>query len=128
MSYRLSNEVPKTGPTRQAVEEQIRTAIQSVHRPLGYTIEAPEADESINWFKRLLVPVLLLLYAVLAVTFESLTLPLLVLLSLPLTVLGATWGFTTRSRRREAHPSRVVRRGVVSARRWARPSVGLRLS
>ena len=38
-----------------------------------------------------LVPILLLLYAVLAITFESLTMPLLVLVSVPLTILGATW-------------------------------------
>ncbi|MHC4165278.1 MAG: efflux RND transporter permease subunit, partial [Planctomycetota bacterium] len=91
VAYRLSDDVPRTGPTRQAVDEQIAEAIQAIHRPSGFTLETPEAEESFNWFKRILLPVLLLLYAVLAVTFESLTLPLLVLLALPLTVLGATW-------------------------------------
>ena len=62
-----------------------------MHRPAGYTIETPDPDESFSWFKKILVPVVLLLFAVLALTFESLTLPLLVLVSLPLTVLGATW-------------------------------------
>ena len=89
--YRLGADAPETGPARKALDEQIRTAIQQVHRPSGYTLETPKADATFNWFKRILVPVLLLLYAVLAVTFESLTLPLLVLAALPLTVLGATW-------------------------------------
>jgi len=91
VSYRLSEDVPTGGPTRLALEEQIRTAVQGVHRPLGYTIENPEPDASYSWFRKLLVPVVLLLFAVLAVTFESLTMPLLVLMSLPLTLLGATW-------------------------------------
>jgi len=89
--YRLGEAAPKTGPARRELDAQIRAAIQQVRRPHGYTLEAPEAEEGFSWFKRILLPVLLLLFAVLAVTFESLTLPLLVLLALPLTVLGATW-------------------------------------
>ena len=91
VDYRLSSDAPKTGPSRKALDDEMRRAIQSVHRPAGYSIEAPEAEEKFDWFKRLLLPVLLLLYAVLAITFESMTLPLLVLVALPLTVLGATW-------------------------------------
>ena len=91
VTYRLSEDVPTGGPARLALEDQIRAAVQGVHRPVGYTIENPEPDASYNWFRNLLVPVVLLLFAVLAVTFESLTMPLLVLLSLPLTLLGATW-------------------------------------
>ena len=90
--YQLGPSAPQTGPAREALDEQIRAAIQQVHRPAGYTLEAPRGrGQSCSWFKKILVPVLLLLFAVLAVTFESLTLPLLVLLALPLTVLGATW-------------------------------------
>jgi multidrug efflux pump subunit AcrB/ABC-type multidrug transport system ATPase subunit len=91
ISYRLSDDAPTTGPARQALDDQIETAIQNVHRPPGYTIETPDPDETFNWFKKILVPVVLLLFAVLALTFESLTLPVLVLLALPLTMLGATW-------------------------------------
>jgi multidrug efflux pump subunit AcrB/ABC-type multidrug transport system ATPase subunit len=92
VAYTFGSEAPSTGPARRALENQVRDSIQDVHRPAGYTVETPEQDEAFDWFRRILIPVLLLLYAVLAVTFESLTLPLLVLVSLPLTVLGATWG------------------------------------
>jgi len=91
VTYRLSQEAPKTGPLRKALEAQIHSSIRKTHRPPGYTIETPEEGATFSWFKRLLIPIVLLLYAVLAVTFESLTLPLLVLAALPLTVLGATW-------------------------------------
>ncbi len=89
--YRFGREAPETGPARLALEKQIREAIQEVRRPAGYTIETPDAADSFSWFKKILLPVLLLLFVILAITFESLTMPILVLIALPLTVLGATW-------------------------------------
>jgi len=89
--YMFGPAAPTSGPAREELERQVRTAFQEVHRPAGYTIETPTDDESFSWFRAILLPVLLLLFAVLAVTFESPTMPLLVLLSLPLTVFGATW-------------------------------------
>ena len=89
--YRLSRDVPDTGPSRVAVEDQIAAAVQAVPRPRGFTIETPGQTEGTSWFRRILVPVVALVFLVLAITFESLTLPVLVLLALPLTVLGATW-------------------------------------
>ena len=89
--YRLSSDVPGTGPNRVAVEDQIAAAVRSVPRPRGFTIETPAQTEGTSWFRRIIVPVVALVFLVLAITFESLTLPVLVLLALPLTVLGATW-------------------------------------
>jgi len=91
VTHRLSEDAPATGPARQALEAQIRQAIQQVYRPPGYIIDTAAAEDSFDWFKRVLIPVVLLLFAVLAFAFESLTLPLLVLTALPLTLLGATW-------------------------------------
>jgi HAE1 family hydrophobic/amphiphilic exporter-1 len=91
VTYQLGAEAPRTGPARQQLERQIQSAIQQVHRPTGYTVETPSEEQEFSWFKTVLAPVVLLLFAVLAVTFESLTLPLLVLAALPLTVLGAVW-------------------------------------
>ena len=89
--YRLSRDVPDTGPGRLAVEDQIAAAVRSVPRPRGFTVETPGAEQATSWLRRIIVPVVLLLFLVLAITFESLTLPVLVLLSLPLMLLGATW-------------------------------------
>ncbi|MDH3593197.1 MAG: efflux RND transporter permease subunit, partial [Planctomycetota bacterium] len=91
VSWRFGSKAPQTGPGRESLEREVRTALRDAHRPAGYTIEVPPPDQNTRWFKRILVPVLLLLFAVMAITFESLTLPLLVLVSLPLTMLGATW-------------------------------------
>jgi ABC-type multidrug transport system ATPase subunit len=89
--YRLAGSAPSSGPARRSLDDRIQTGVREVHRPTGYTIEARGIDESTSWFKKALVPMLLLLFAVLAITFESLTLPVLVLVAVPLTVLGATW-------------------------------------
>jgi multidrug efflux pump subunit AcrB/ABC-type multidrug transport system ATPase subunit len=91
ISYSLSDSAPETGPERVRLEEGIKTAVREAYRPPGYTVEAVGAEESTNWFRLLFVPILLLLYAVLAIAFESLTMPILVLVSVPLTVLGAVW-------------------------------------
>ena len=89
--YRLDDEVPSTGPGRLAIEEQIAEAVRSVPRPTGYALETVEDDQTASLASQVIVPVVLLLFLVLAMTFESLILPALVLIALPLTLLGATW-------------------------------------
>jgi multidrug efflux pump subunit AcrB/ABC-type multidrug transport system ATPase subunit len=89
--YRLSGDVPQTGPSRIAIEERIQEAVRAIPRPRGYAMETVEADETTSWFNQVLLPIVLLLFLVLAITFESLTMPVLVLIALPLTLLGATW-------------------------------------
>jgi multidrug efflux pump subunit AcrB/ABC-type multidrug transport system ATPase subunit len=89
--YELARDVPESGQGRLVVEEQIAAAVQAVPRPDGFTVETPAEEASTSWFRRVLLPVVGLLFLVLAMTFESLTLPALVLFALPLTVLGATW-------------------------------------
>ena len=91
LSYSFAADAPETGPERLRLDEAVEEIVRSAYRPPGYTIEAAGAEESTDWFRLLLIPILLLLYAVLAITFESLTMPLLVLLAVPLTILGATW-------------------------------------
>ena len=62
---KLLEEMGRPSPALQAVERRIEEAIQQVHRPPGYTIETPDPDASFSWFKKILVPVVLLLFALL---------------------------------------------------------------
>lgn len=89
--YLFDTSAPSSGNARAALESRVVEAVRGVHRPSGYTIETPSADESTKWFRTAVVPALLLLFAVLAVTFESLTMPILVLLAIPLTLIGGAW-------------------------------------
>ncbi len=84
-------DAPASGEARQALERRVRDAVRGVHLPPGYALDTGEAEATTNWFRKVLVPVVLLLYAVLAITFESLTLPILVLVAAPLTLVGAVW-------------------------------------
>ncbi|MFN7966381.1 MAG: efflux RND transporter permease subunit [Acidobacteriota bacterium] len=92
VSYRFSGSAPSTGPARVALEERIKQELRAVERPAGYAVEPPSNDTSTSLIKKLLVPIVLLLFAVLAITFESLVMPVVVLLALPLTIIGATTG------------------------------------
>ena len=89
--YRLSGSLPDSGAGREAIEEQVAETVRAVPRPRGFTVEVQSDEAQTSWLQRVLVPVVLLLFLVLALTFESLTLPMLVLLAVPLTVIGASW-------------------------------------
>ena len=91
VNYRLTSSAPTSGTALASVLEQIQDMVLEVPRPPEYVIETPDDDEDINAMARILLPALLFLFLVLAMTFESLTLPVLVLLSLPLTMLGSGW-------------------------------------
>lgn len=91
VAYRLSEIAPKTGPERKALEKQIENHMNNTYMPEGYTIELIGSVDSTDWFKLVFIPILLLLYALLAISFESLTLPILILITVPLTIFGSVW-------------------------------------
>ena len=96
--YRLTSDVPNSGPNREGIEEQIQDIIRQVPRPAGYTLETPEPNENVSIAGKLLLPILCFLLLVLMITFESITLPFLVLLALPLTAFGALWALVFTGR------------------------------
>lgn len=89
--YLMSSSAPQSGPSRAGLEKEITAAIRKAEIPAGYTMDVGQGGKGTNWFRKALLPILGLLFAVLAVTFESLTLPVVVLLALPLTVIGGAW-------------------------------------
>ena len=89
--FRLTRNAPTAGPAASTLDAEIATVVHAVPRPPGYTIEIKEDEENQALVSKLLIPMLLLVLLVLAMTFESLTLPVLVVLAWPLAVLGATW-------------------------------------
>lgn len=91
IGYTLSALAPDAGPARLSLEKAIQDGVRNVYRPPGYTVDAVGSGESTGWFTLVFVPIVLLLFAVLAIAFESLTMPILVLVAVPLTALGATW-------------------------------------
>lgn len=91
VNYRLGRSAPDSGEALESVRAQINAMVASVPRPPDVVIETPLQDEDVSAIAKILLPALLFLFLVLAMTFESLSLPVLVLLALPLTMLGSGW-------------------------------------
>ena len=89
--YRFSDQVPETGPNRVAIQEQVDQAIREVPRPEGYTVETTDTEEEVEIGTQIVLLMVALLFLVLAFTFESLLLPVVVILSILLMLLGAVW-------------------------------------
>ena len=89
--YHLDAAAPESGPARDALDERIATAIRSAPRPQGYAVEAVEEEEGVSTLAEYGLWAGLLVLLVLAMAFESLMLPWLVLLADLLAVIGAAW-------------------------------------
>ena len=90
--YRLDASAPESGPARDALDDKISAAIRSAPRPHGYAVEIQEQNETLATGAEYALWAGLLVLLVLAVTFESLTLPWLVLFtSVLLASIGSTW-------------------------------------
>ncbi len=91
--YSLDRSVPESGSGRESIENEIKDFIRSVPRPEGYVIDIPDADEeNVDTGQQLGFAALGLVFLSLAIILESLILPVLVMVAIPLTVLGTLWG------------------------------------
>ena len=73
--YRLDASAPESGSARDALDDKIAAAIRSAPRPHGYAVEIQEENETLATGAEYALWAGLLVLLVLAVTFESLTLP-----------------------------------------------------
>ena len=89
--YRLDGAAPESGPARDALDEEIATVVGSAPKEPSYAVEIQDEDEELSMGIKFGICAILLVYLVLAMTFESLTLPVLVMFSVLLAVIGASW-------------------------------------
>ena len=89
--YGLDRDVPDSGPERVAIEDSINELIRQIPLPAGYVVDTPDEAEQFSWVRKLALPVLGLLFLVLAFTFESLAVPVLIFLTIPLVIVGSLW-------------------------------------
>ncbi|MYF02785.1 MAG: ATP-binding cassette domain-containing protein [Gammaproteobacteria bacterium] len=92
VNYSLDDDVPDSGPERVAIEENVKEFIRQIPLPAGYVVDTPSEGEQFSYAKKLVLPVLGLLFLVLAFTFESLAVPVLIFLAIPLVIVGSLWG------------------------------------
>lgn len=92
VNYSLDDDVPDSGPERVAIEESVKEFIRQIPLPAGYVVDTPSEAEQFSFARKLVLPVLGLLFLVLAFTFESLAVPVLIFLAIPLVIVGSMWG------------------------------------
>ena len=90
--YSLENDVPDSGPDRVQIEKNIEKFIHEIPLPAGFVLDTPSETEQFGYVQKLVLPVLGLLFLVLAFTFESLAVPVLIFLAIPLVLVGSLWG------------------------------------
>ena len=90
--YRYTEDVPSSGAAKESIDAQVKEIVRNVQRPEGYSIEFEDSNqENVSIVSKFFVPILLFLFLILAITFESVILPVVVMLSLVLMAVGAMW-------------------------------------
>ncbi len=78
------------------IQKELRRLIASVELPVGYSIDIGDEFQELNSnlanFGTTLFMAIVLIYIVMAALFESLLLPLSILMSVPLAFIGVYWG------------------------------------
>ena len=82
-----SEELPKD--VLDGYHDQIDDLIANYNLPSGLALEAQRGDDSTNEFKFLILASILLIFMILAASFESLTTPVVLLFSIPLAAIGS---------------------------------------
>ncbi len=88
--YRLSDRAPTSGARLVALRRDLDQALRAMRLPSGYAMRVEHEKEGFS-LRQVFWPMLFLLFVVLALTLESLELPFLIFLSVPLTLIGALW-------------------------------------
>ncbi len=89
LGYQFDSRARDSGEALEATRAAVDRALASLPRPPGHGIEVEHADtQGLDIMKQMVILGLLLVFAVLAMTFESATLPFLVLLAVPLAAVG----------------------------------------
>jgi ABC-type multidrug transport system ATPase subunit/preprotein translocase subunit SecF len=88
ITYGFSKLASASADTVNAARASVDRAIADLELPEGHYVDVEHADEGISSTRTMIYLGLALVFAVLAVTFESITLPFLVMLSVPLAAVG----------------------------------------
>ena len=79
------------------VEEQIKTIIANYPTPAGYRMtlggKSKRVNEELEAFKTIIYLAVILTYMCIASLFESFSLPIVIMLAIPLAIIGVVWAF-----------------------------------
>ena len=90
VSYQFADEILDSQPLLDAARAQVRTMVQDLVLPDGYTIEIAEVETDAIYYWMMGIAAVLT-YMVLASLFESFASPLLIFCTLPTAAIGSCW-------------------------------------
>lgn len=89
VTYRFTDEVQNSKPILEYAREEIDILVSSLSIPAGVAIEVIHEENELKDFYVLIGIAIFLIFMILAAVFESLTLPIVLLFSIPLAGLGS---------------------------------------
>ncbi|MCJ7579092.1 MAG: efflux RND transporter permease subunit, partial [Candidatus Aminicenantes bacterium] len=92
VSYQFESDIEDSKQFLEAARTSIEQIVAGISPPPGILIEVQHAENDLSEFYYLILVGILLIYMVLASTFESLSIPFAMMLTLPLAAVGAFWG------------------------------------
>ncbi len=90
--YRFESDIEESKQFLEAARASIQQIVADFSPPPGILLEVEHAENDLSEFYYLIFVGILLIYMVLASTFESLSTPFAMMLTLPLAAVGAFWG------------------------------------
>ncbi len=90
VSYRFPSEILDSQPRLETARRVVRTTLQDMVLPEGYSIEITEAQEETIYYWMMGVAAVLI-YMILASLFESFASPVIILCTLPPAAIGSCW-------------------------------------
>lgn len=90
VSYQFETEVLDSQPALEDARDLIRTVVQEMVLPEGYTIEIVEAETETIYYWMMAIAALLI-YMILASLFESVSAPIIILCTIPTAIIGSCW-------------------------------------
>ncbi len=92
VTYTFESDIEESKQFLEAARASIEQIVADISPPPGILIEVQHAENDLSEFYYLIFVGILLIYMVLASTFESLSIPFAMMLTLPLAAVGAFWG------------------------------------
>jgi len=92
VTYSFESDIEDSKQFLETARTSIDQIVADISPPPGILIEVEHAENDLSEFYYLIFVGILLIYMVLASTFESLSIPFAMMLTLPLAAVGAFWG------------------------------------
>lgn len=91
ITYRFPDEINESKELLEISREEIDQAVASLEIPAGIAAEVVHEEEDFSEFYFLIAVAFILIYMILASVFESLSTPVVMMLTIPLAAIGSLW-------------------------------------